>query len=45
MTAENWRRWEQRFQLFFLAKEAGGKKDATKMAMLLSAIGPNALER
>ena len=27
------------------AKEAGGKKDVMKIAMLLSEIGPNALER
>ena len=43
--AENWRRWRQRFELYLTAKEADKKPDATKIAMLLSAIGPEALER
>ncbi len=43
--AENWRRWRQRFELFVTAKEADQKPDATKIAMLLSAVGPEALER
>ena len=41
--AENWRRWRQRFELYLTAKEADKKSDATKIAMLLSAIGPEAL--
>ena len=43
--AENWRRWRQRFELYLLAKEAHEKADKIKIAMLLSAIGPEALER
>ena len=42
---ENWRRWRQRFELYLLAKEAHEKDDKIKIAMLLSAIGPEALER
>ena len=43
--AENWRRWRQRFELYLLAKEAHEKADKIKIAMLLSSIGPEALER
>ena len=43
--AENWRRWRPRFELYLLAKEAHEKADKIKITMLLSAIGPEALER
>ena len=43
--AENWRRWRQRFELYLAAKEATEKADSIKIAMLLSAIGPEVLER
>ena len=43
--AENWRRWRQRFELYLLGKEAHEKADKIQIAMLLSAIGPEALER
>ena len=43
--AENWKRWKQRFELFLTAKEFNGKDDGIKIAMLLSAIGPECLER
>jgi len=43
--SENWRRWLQRFELYLVAKEKTKKPDETKIAMLLSAIGPEALER
>ena len=35
----------QRFELYLVAKEKTEKPDETKIAMLLSAIGPEALER
>ena len=43
--AENWRWWRQRFELYLTAKEPDKKPDVTKIAMLLSAIGPEILER
>ena len=43
--SENWRRWIQRFELYVAAKEMTRKPDATKIATLLSAVGPDALER
>ena len=43
--AENWRRWHQRFELYMLAIETDAKPNRTKIAILLSAIGPDALER
>ena len=43
--SENWRRWIQRFELYLLAKEKTKKPDPTKIAMLLSAVGLEALER
>ncbi len=43
--AENWRVWKQRFELFLKAREAHGKNDEIKIAMLLTSIGPEALER
>ena len=44
-SSENWRRWIQRFELYIATKEKTKKPDSTKVAMLLSAIGPEALER
>ena len=38
-TAENWRRWYQRFELFMPANEADSKKNRSKIAILLNAIG------
>ena len=43
--SENWRRWIQRFELYLVAKEKTKKPDPTKISMLLSAVGPEALER
>ena len=43
--AENWRRRYQRFELYMLATEADSKSNCKKIAILLSAIGPDALER
>lgn len=44
--SENWRRWWiQRFELYVAAKEMTKKPDATKIAMLLTAVEPDALER
>jgi len=43
--SENWRRWLQRFELYLVAKEETKKPDETQIAMLLSVIGPEALER
>ena len=43
--AEHWRRWLQRFELYMLAREADSKPEKTKIAILLSAIGPEALVR
>ena len=42
---ENWRRWLQRFELCMIAREADSKPEKTKIAILLSAIGPEALAR
>ena len=43
--SENWRQWKQRFVNFLEAKEASGKNDKVKIAMLLTCIGPEAHER
>ena len=43
--AENWRNWKQMFDNFLIAKEAHKKKDMIKIAMLLTCIGPEALDR
>ena len=43
--AGNWRRWRQVFESYLLAKEAHEKANKIKITMLLSAIGPEALER
>lgn len=43
--AENWRIFRQRFELFLTAKEAHKKHDEVKIAMLLTTMGPEALDR
>ena len=43
--AEYLRRWYQRYELYTLAIEADSKPNRTKIVILLSAIGPGALER
>ena len=43
--SKNWRRWRQRFELYLTATESDSKEDDIKIAQLLSAIGPEALER
>jgi len=43
--SENWRRWIQRFELYLVCEEMTKKPDPTNIAMLLSAVGPEALER
>lgn len=43
--AENWRIFRQRFELFLTAKEAHKKADEVKIAMLLTTMGPEALDR
>ena len=43
--AEQWREWRQLFELYLEAKEATGKEDKTKVAMLLSAMGPAGVSR
>lgn len=42
--AENWRRWEQRFQLYMTATGASVKEEQVKIAILLHTIGEEALE-
>ena len=41
--ATGWQEWRQRFELFLEAKAATGKSDATRIAMLLTAIGPEGI--
>lgn len=43
--AENWRMFRQRLELFLTAKEAHKKADEEKIAMLLTTMGLEALER
>jgi hypothetical protein len=43
--ADNWRLWEQHFKNFITAKEADEKPDAVKIAMLLTCVGPDAMDR
>lgn len=42
--SENWRRWEQRFQIYMTASGAEGKGTKVKVAILLHALGEDALE-
>lgn len=42
--AENWRRWEQRFQLYMTASGALDKEETVKIAILLHTVGEEALE-
>jgi hypothetical protein len=41
----SWQKWLRRFRQYLAAKEADKKSDATKIGMLLSAIGEEAEER
>ncbi|XP_060789528.1 uncharacterized protein LOC132894151 isoform X2 [Neoarius graeffei] len=43
-SAENWRRWEQRFRLYMTASGASEKEEEVKIAILLHTIGDEALE-
>ena len=43
--AENWRLWKQRFNIYLLASDAVGKRDAVKIDMLLNFVGEDAPER
>ena len=40
--AENWRRWQQQFEIFYLAAELSTKAPATQVAILLHCAGPEA---
>lgn len=42
--SENWRRWEQRFDLYLKAMGAETKPDVQKRALLLHSIGEEAIE-
>ncbi|KAK7879228.1 hypothetical protein WMY93_033987 [Mugilogobius chulae] len=42
--SENWRRWEQRFAIYMTASGADGKDEKIKVAILLHALGEDALE-
>ncbi|XP_035521957.1 biotin--protein ligase-like [Morone saxatilis] len=41
---ENWRRWEQRFQIYMTVSGAESKDEMIKVAILLHALGEEALE-
>ncbi|ELU12355.1 hypothetical protein CAPTEDRAFT_213318 [Capitella teleta] len=43
--ADNWRLWRQQFENYLIATETSQKSDAIRIAMLLSYIGPESLER
>jgi len=43
--AEQWKQWRQMFELYMDAKEATDKSDKVKIGMLLSAMGPDGVER
>ncbi|XP_063046009.1 uncharacterized protein K02A2.6-like [Engraulis encrasicolus] len=42
--SENWRRWEQRFQLYMTATGADTKAEPVKTAIMLHTVGEEALE-
>ena len=42
--AENWRKWEQRFNLYLVASGTGDKTAKVQASTLLHVIGPNALD-
>lgn len=42
--AENWRRWEQRFQLYMTASGASSKNEKVKIAILLHTVGEEVLK-
>ena len=41
---ENWRQWEQRFQIYMTASGAEEKNEKIRVAILLHALGKEALE-
>ena len=41
---ENWRRWKQRFQIYMTASGAEGKDEKIKVAILLHALGEEAVD-
>ena len=43
--ATDWQEWRQRFELFLETTEATGKSDATRIAMMFTAIGPEGIQR
>ena len=43
--AQAWKEWKQMFELYLMAKEATEKSDATKIAMLLTSMGPEGVKR
>lgn len=42
--AENWRIFKQNFEIFCIAAELDKKSDPVKVAVLLNAVGPEAVE-
>lgn len=42
--AENWRKWEQRFQVYLEASELKDKSEARKIAVFLHCVGEDGLE-
>lgn len=42
--AENWRKWEQRFQVYLEASELTDKSEARKIAVFLHCVGEDGLE-
>ena len=43
--AANWKQWIQLFELFIQASESTDKPDGVKIAMILSAMGPEGVAR
>ena len=43
--ATNWKEWRQMFELYMVAKESTEKPDQTKIAMLLTIMGPEGVKR
>lgn len=43
-TGENWRRWIQRFNIYMTASGSDSKVEKVKIAILLHALGEEALE-
>ena len=42
--AENWRTWQQRFEVFSIASRLSKKSERVQVAMLLHVAGPKALK-